>query len=60
MIVLLMVMSFITGYVDQMCQSFLSRCVFFPLFLFSLFPSIVFDLIIMDFDLSLPVGDTFF
>ena len=51
MIVLLMVTSFIIGYVDRTCQSFLSGC------LFVFFQP---DLIIMGFDLSLPVGDKFF
>ena len=54
-VVLLTVMSLIIGYVDPLYQSFLSACVFFVFFLF--FSTIVFDLIIMEFDLSLPVGD---
>ena len=40
------------GYVDRMCQSFISGCVFLP--------AIVFDIVVVDFDLSLPVGDKFF
>ena len=47
-------MSFIIGYVDQMCQSFLSGCAFF------LFLTIVFDMFVVDFDFSLPVGNKFF
>ena len=42
MIVLFMVVSFVIGCVDRMCQSFLSECVFS-------FPVIVFGLVIMDF-----------
>ena len=46
----------------KMCQSFLSGCVFFA-FSFALFfflnSTMAFDLIIMDFGLSLPVGSFF-
>ena len=52
MIVLFMVVSFVIGCVDRMCQLFFSECVFFSI--------IVFDLVIMIFYLSLPVGDKFF
>ena len=52
-IVLLMAMPFIIGYVDQVCQSFLSGCAVFVLF--SFFSTMIFDLVIMDFDFSLPV-----
>ena len=41
MIVLFMVVSFVIGCVDRMCQSFLSECVYFSI--------IVFGLVIMDF-----------
>ena len=41
MIVLFMVVSFVIGCVDRMCQLFLSECVFFSI--------IVFGLVIMDF-----------
>ena len=58
MTVLRMVMSLIIGYVDRMCQPFLSGCVFSLHFF--LFSTILFDLIIVDFDLSLPVRDKFF
>ena len=44
MIVLFMVVSFVIGCVDRMCQLFLSECV-----CFSFFSIIVFDLVIMDF-----------
>ena len=47
-----MIVSFVIGCVDWMCQSFLSECVFFSI--------IDFGLVVMGFDLSLPVGDTFF
>ena len=47
MIVLLMVMSFVIGCVDRMCQSFLSGCA--VLFCF-FFPTIAFALVVvMDF-----------
>ena len=52
MIVLLMFVSFVIGCVDQMCQSFLSECVFFH---HSFWPC-RYDF----FYLSLPVGDKFF
>ena len=47
MIVLLMVVSFIIGYVDRMCQSFLSGCVLF----FFFFSTIIFDTVVVDFDI---------
>ena len=53
MIVLLMVMSFIIGCVDRMCQSFLSGCVF------PFFPAIVLALSLWNFGITLPVGDKF-
>ena len=43
-IVLFMVVSFIRGCVDRMCQSFLSRCVFF-----SFAPTIAFGFVVVDF-----------
>ena len=46
MIVVLMVMSFIIGYVDRMCQSFFQDKYLFPLFS-PLFSSIIFYLIIV-------------
>ena len=46
MIVLFMVVSFVTGCGDRMCQSFLSECVFFSFLFFSI---IVFGLVVMDF-----------
>ena len=52
MIVLLIVVSFVIGCVDPMCQSFLSERVFFFI--------IVFGLVVWIFYLSLPVGDKFF
>ena len=36
MIVLFMVVSFVIGCVDWMCQSFLSECVFFVIIVFGL------------------------
>ena len=51
MVVLFMVVSFLIGCVDWMSQSFLSECVFFSI--------IVLGLVVMDFYLSLPVGDKF-
>ena len=42
MIVLFMIVSFVIGCVDWMCQSFLAECVFF-------FSIIVFGLVVMDF-----------
>ena len=52
MIVLFMIVSFVIECVDWMCQLLLSECVFIS--------TIVFGLVIMDFYLSLLVGDTFF
>ena len=53
MIALFMIVSFIIGCVDRMCQSFLSECL-------SLFFSIiVLALSFWIFDLSLPVGESF-
>ena len=54
MIVLFMVVSFVIGCVDRMCQSFLAECVFL------FFSIIAFGRVVLDFDLVLPVGDTFF
>ena len=51
-IVLFMVVSFVIGCVDQVCQSFLSECVFFSSKFLALSLWIV--------DPSLPVGDKFF
>ena len=53
MIVLFMIVSFVIECVDRM--SFLSECVLSS-FLFSI---IAFGLVVIDFDLSLPVGDEF-
>ena len=55
--VLLLLMSLTIGYINWMCQSFLSGCAFF--LSFSPFFNHGFDLIVVDFDLSLPVGDVF-
>ena len=52
MIVLLMVVSSVIGWVDRMCQSFLSEYVFF---LHSFWPCRY-----EFFDFSLPLGDKFF
>ena len=52
MIVLFIVVSFVIGCVDRICQLFLSECVFFSI--------IVFGLSLWIFDLSLLVGDKFF
>ena len=54
MIVLFMIVSFIIGCVDRMCQSFLSECAFFP------FDHSFLALSLWIFDLSLPVGNKFF
>ena len=55
MIVILKVMFFTIGYVNWICQSFLSGCVFFLLSLsiFVLFSTMVSDLLIVAFHLSL-------
>ena len=52
MIVLFMVVSFVVGCVDRMCQLFLSECVFFQLSFLALSLWI--------FDPPLLVGDKFF
>ena len=52
MIVLFMVVSFVIGCVNQMCQLFLSECVSFSI--------IVLALSLWTFELSLLVGDKFF
>ena len=57
MIVLFTVLSFIIGYVDRMCQSFLSGCVF-SFFFFS--TTIIFGLVAVDIlTFSLPARDKF-
>ena len=43
MIILLMVVSFVIGCVNRMCQSFLPECVFFFIFI------VVFGLVVMNF-----------
>ena len=52
MIVLVMVVSFVIGCVDRMCQLFLSECAFFSI--------LVFGLALWISDLSLLVTDNFF
>ena len=54
-----MVMSLIIGYVDRMRQSSLSGGAL-PHSFFFFQSAMVFDLMLVDFDLSLPVGDKFF
>ena len=54
--ILFMVVSFITGYVIWKCQSFLSDVSFCCFFL----STVAFGLVVMGFDLSLPVGDGYF
>ena len=53
MIILFMVVSFIIGRVDRMCQSFLQECAF-------CFSIIVLALSSWIFEISLPVGEKFF